>query len=199
MKMEEDEAAEMHHGADGEFLSWKPPEGFFELVRADWEANAVSPKGRLVMVLFRLASWFRRTNGFTHFIGVPYLVFYRITVEWVLGVEIPPLTRVGPGLAVHHGQGIVINNRSILGSHCVIRQGVTLGNRSSEDRFGCPVLHDRVTVAANAIILGRIEVGEDAVIGAGAVVLKDVPARAVVVGNPARVIRVKPGGDDSDK
>jgi putative colanic acid biosynthesis acetyltransferase WcaB len=168
------------------FSSWKPEHGLWFLIRADWIANKDSQKGRVVMVLFRIASWFRRTNKLTHMIGVPYLVFYRIAVEWILGIEIPPATRIGRGLAVHHGQGIVVNNRTIIGDYCCLRQGVTLGNRSSDDKYGCPTLGNHIIVGANGLVLGRIVIGDNAIIGAGAVVLKDVESGDTVVGNPAK-------------
>jgi len=77
-----------------------------DFVRADWEANKQNPKGRIVVVLFRMASWFRTGPAVWRVLGWPYLVGYRIVVEWVLGIELPPLTSVGPGLALHHGQGL---------------------------------------------------------------------------------------------
>ena len=174
--------------SEAAFFNWRPDMGLFGLIRADWVANKDSQKGRIVMVLFRLASWFRRKNRVTYIIGIPYLVMYRLAVEWVLGVEIPPLTRIGSGFAVHHGQGIVLNNRTEIGENCLIRQGVTLGNSSSEDVHGCPSIGDGVVIGANALVLGRLMVGDNAVVGAGAVVVKDVAPGTVVVGNPARVL-----------
>ncbi len=153
-------------------------------------ANSDSLKGRVIVLLFRLASRIRR-GTVLRWIGFPYLVFYRIMVEWILGVEIPPLTRVGKSFAVHHGQGIVVNNRAIIGDDCIIRQGVTLGNRVASDPYGCPVIGNRVSIGASALVLGRLSIGDDAVIGAGAVVTRDVPAGDVVVGNPARSIAEK--------
>ena len=155
--------------------------------RTDKEANT-SLKGRLLVKAFRLAHAVRTNNKVVQIIGLPYLVFYRLVIEWLMGVEIPPLTRIGRGLAVHHGQGLVINNKSIIGDNCTLRHGVTIGNKGAED--GCPVLEDWVDVGANAIILGPVHIGEGAVIGAGAVITKNVIAGAVMVGNPAQNIKL---------
>lgn len=153
--------------------------------RSDKEANT-SFKGRLVVKLFRLAHVVRMGNKFVQMIGLPYLVFYRLWVEWMMGIEIPPLTQIGSGLALHHGQGLVLNNKAVIGAGCTLRHGVTIGNRGSSE--ACPVLQDGVDVGANALILGGITIGEGAMIGAGAVVTKDVPAGGVMVGNPAKNI-----------
>ena len=146
-----------------------------------------SLKGKLVVKAFRIAYRLRTGNQLVRILGLPYLICYRVFIEWFMGVEIPPLTRVGAGLAVHHGQGLVINNKSVIGSGCTLRHGVTIGSKGDDD--ACPVLKDGVDVGANAIILGRVTIGEGAIIGAGAVVTKDVVAGAVMVGNPARNIK----------
>jgi len=170
------------------FIAWVPRVTFCQLIRADWIANQDSIKGRFLMLSFRVASHLRR-GLWLRWLGLPYLIIYRLCVEWVLGVEIPPLTRIEKGFAIHHGQGIVVNNRVIIGEHCLIRQGVTLGNRSEGDPYGCPVIGNRVSIGANALVLGRLTVGDGAVIGAGAVVTRDVPEGDIVVGNPAKSIK----------
>ncbi|NNC87904.1 MAG: serine acetyltransferase, partial [Akkermansiaceae bacterium] len=155
----------------------------------DVGANQGDLKGQLMVVSFRLAAWFRRNLAWTFPLGLPYLVVYRIVVEWILGVELPPATRVGRRLHIHHGQGLVVNNLTVLGDDCRLRHGVTIGNKSDATRDECPRLGARVDVGAHAVILGGITIGDDAVIGAGAVVLKDVPEGGVAVGNPATVIK----------
>ncbi len=94
--------------------------------------------------------------------------------------------RIGPGLSVVHGFATIVVARRI-GCDCMIAQQVTIGFKDPERPP--PIIGDRVSVQAGAIVLGEIEVGHDAVIGAGAVVLSDVPAYAVMVGVPARVLR----------
>jgi serine acetyltransferase len=114
-------------------------------------------------------------------------------VFWVFHMELHWGLDVGEGLRIYHGYCLVIHPQCKIGKHVTLRHCVTLGNK--EQSPGAPVLEDHVTVGAAASIIGPISVGRHAVVGAGAVVTKDVPAGAVVVGNPARRL-VK--GEDSD-
>lgn len=155
----------------------------------DWGANSGNPKGRLVMLLFRVAHLLRR-NSVVAVLFFWYFILYRIGVEWFLGIELPWKTRIGPGFRVDHGQALVVNDGTVFGSNCTVRNSTTIGNKRLKDgsysrapRFG-----DRVDIGANAIVIGPITVGDDVAIGAGAVVLKDIPANCVAVGNPARII-----------
>jgi serine O-acetyltransferase len=104
------------------------------------------------------------------------------------GVEVPFSAKIGRRVVFEHQGGIVIHGCSVIGDECVIRQGVTLGNRHMQAPFDAPVLGRRVNVGAGAKLLGGIEVGDDAKIGANSVVLIDVPGGATVVGIPARVV-----------
>lgn len=155
----------------------------------DWRANAGNPKGRLVLLLFRAAHLLRQ-NPVIAVLFFWYFVLYRVGVEWLLGIELPWKTRIGPGFRVDHGQALVVNDGTVFGADCTVRNSTTIGNKrlkeggySRAPRFG-----DRVDIGANAIIIGPITIGDDVAIGAGAVVLKDVPANCVAVGNPARII-----------
>lgn len=158
----------------------------------DWARNAGNPKGRIIMVLFRTAFALRQGPAPLMLLAVPYGIFYRVFVEWFLGVELPWKTRIGPGLRIEHGQTLVVNDQTIFGSHCMVRHSTTIGNKQlrSGAYSGSPVIGDHVDIGANAVILGEIRIGDHAVIGAGSVVLKDVPPSTVVAGNPARVLRV---------
>lgn len=155
----------------------------------DWGANKGNPKGRLVMLLFRTAHLLRQ-SPITLVLFFWYFLLYRVGVEWFLGIELPWKTRIGPGFRVDHGQALVVNDGTVFGAGCTVRNSTTIGNKRLKDgtysrspRFG-----DRVDIGANAIIIGPISIGDDVTIGAGAVVLKDVPANSVVVGNPGRII-----------
>ncbi len=92
-----------------------------------------------------------------------------------------------------HPIGIVINKDAKIGHNCVIAQNVTIGvgKYNTERNTNIPEIGDNVTICANAVVIGGIRVGNNAVIGAGAVVLKDVPENAVVAGNPAKIIKYK--------
>jgi putative colanic acid biosynthesis acetyltransferase WcaB len=159
----------------------------------DWKANAGNPKGRVVMVLFRLAHLARCGPFWIRPLAVLYGPAYRLGVEWLLGVELPWKTQVGAGLRIDHGMGLVVNDGTRIGAGCFLRHNTTIGNKQLQGGAysTCPVLGDRVDVGANVVIIGPVRVGDDALIGAGAVVVKDVPASAVVVGNPARIVRYR--------
>jgi len=110
------------------------------------------------------------------------------------GAEFLVGCRIGPGLVVRHPQGIVIGSGSIVGSDCTILHRVTVGERYGDGidpRHRYPTVGARVVIGAGAALLGGIDVGDDAVIGANAVVLQDVPAGALAVGVPARLATAK--------
>lgn len=104
------------------------------------------------------------------------------------GFDISPLTTIGPGLYIGHFGGVVISPHAILGANINIAQGVTIGAASRGHRTGAPTLEDRVWVGANAIIVGKVTIGREALIAPGAYVNFDVPPNAVVLGNPGQVV-----------
>ena len=158
----------------------------------DWDANWDNPKGRIIMVLFRLASALKHGSRLWLPLTVIYGTFYRVIVEWFLGVELPWKTRVGSGLRLDHGQGLVVNDQTVIGKNCHLRHATTIGNKLKPDGSysGSPVIGDSVDIGAHVVVLGELKIGDRAVIGAGSVVTKDVPAGATVVGVPARVLKV---------
>ena len=105
-------------------------------------------------------------------------------------VQLSNGVQVGPGLHLPHLGFIVFGTGTVIGSNCTICHGVTIGHASGRNKpgGGVPVLGNRIYIGPGAIILGDITIGNDALIGAGAVVVKSVPPRGVVVGNPARLI-----------
>ncbi len=106
------------------------------------------------------------------------------------GVEIHPGAKIGKGLFIDHGMGVVIGETAEIGDHCTLYQGVTLGGTGKEHGKRHPTLGDNVMVGAGAKILGPFRVGDNARVAAGAVVLDAVPDNATAVGVPARVVRV---------
>jgi serine O-acetyltransferase len=103
-------------------------------------------------------------------------------------VELPSGAKIGRRVMIEHQVGIVIHGWAAIGNDCIIRQGVTLGNRHMDAPSDAPVLGQRVNVGAGAKLLGRIQIGHDAGIGANSVVLCDVPLAGTAVGTPARVL-----------
>jgi putative colanic acid biosynthesis acetyltransferase WcaB len=165
---------------------------FVNYILQDWEINKdTSFKSRLVLLMFRLAQALKNLPKLLISIFIFYRFFYQIVVEWVLGIELPWDTQVGPNLKLQHGQGLVINHETIIGANCILRNSTTIGNKKLQDGSysAAPKVGNNVDIGANVVIIGSITVGNNAVIGAGSVVVKDVPEGAVVAGNPARVIR----------
>ncbi len=104
------------------------------------------------------------------------------------GVEIHPAATLGSGIFIDHANGVVIGETAQVGDDVTIYQGVTLGGTSLDQGKRHPTIGDRVTIGAGAKVLGQITVGDDSRIGANAVVVGSVPAHAVVVGIPGRII-----------
>jgi serine O-acetyltransferase len=121
--------------------------------------------------------------------GIPILPrLLANVVRFLTGVEIHPGAQIGKGVFIDHGSGVVIGETSEIGDGCTIYQGVTLGGTSLSRGKRHPTLGRNVTVGVNASVLGAIVLGDNAKVGGGSVVVKDVPANATVVGVPARIV-----------
>lgn len=107
--------------------------------------------------------------------------------RFVTGIEIHPGAKIGRRVFIDHGMGIVIGETAVVGDDCLLYKGVVLGGTSLERRERHPTLGAGVVVGTNACILGAIQVGDGARVGSGSVVIRDVPARATVVGIPGRI------------
>ena len=110
--------------------------------------------------------------------------------KFLTGIEIHPAAKIAPGVFIDHGMGVVIGETAEVEEGVVIYQGVTLGGTGKERGKRHPTIKKNVTVSSGAKVLGGFTVGEGARIGAGAVVLKEVPPYATVVGVPGRVVRI---------
>jgi serine O-acetyltransferase len=137
--------------------------------------------------------------------GVHALGFHRLahrlwnagwltTARWVshvarflTGIEIHPAARIGPGLFIDHGMGVVIGETAEIGENVTLLQGVTLGGTSLRREKRHPTLGNNVVVGAGAKIIGAFRIGDGSRIGAGSVVVREVPPNSVVVGVPGRV------------
>ena len=106
------------------------------------------------------------------------------------GIEIHPGARIGKGLFIDHGSGVIIGETTIIGDNVTLYQGVTLGGTGKEKGKRHPTLKDNVMVSAGAKILGSFTIGENSKIGAGSVVLEEVPPNCTVVGVPGRIVRM---------
>ena len=105
------------------------------------------------------------------------------------GIEIHPGAKIGKGLFIDHGSGVIIGQTAELGDNVTLYQGVTLGGTGKEQGKRHPTLKDNVMVSAGAKVLGSFTIGENSKIGAGSVVLKEVPPNCTVVGVPGRIVK----------
>lgn len=105
------------------------------------------------------------------------------------GIEIHPGAQIGSGFFIDHGHGVIIGETTIIGDNVTLYQGVTLGGTGKETGKRHPTIEDNVMISAGAKILGSFTIGENSKIGAGSVVLNEVPPNSTVVGVPGRVVK----------
>jgi serine O-acetyltransferase len=138
-------------------------------------------QGFQALLVYRVFRWFYE-RGIP---AQPVRFFCERFIEMTTGISIPAEASIGQGLLIHHFGGIIIHSAAIIGENCTIYHGVTLGDRGGYG--GAPRIGHRVLIGAGAKLIGEIEVGDDCVIGANAVVHTSVPANHLAVGVPAVV------------
>lgn len=175
---------------------------WFQNLRADVRAaKANDPAARNGLEVFLTYSgvhalmWYRVARVF-HKIKLK-LIARMISqfARFLTGIEIHPGAKIEGGVFIDHGAGVVIGETAEVHKGTVIYQGVTLGGTGKERGKRHPTIMENVTLSAGAKVLGGFTVGKGAKIGAGAVVLKEVPPYATVVGIPARIVRIRPPED----
>lgn len=160
------------------------------LIQEDWvthQRDWTLPGFRAVAV-HRFGVW--RMSVRPLLLRAPLSVLYRMLYRKVrnqYGIELPYTVNLGRRVIIEHQSGIVIHGFCSIGDDCIIRQGVTLGNRYRDRPNEAPQLGNRVNIGAGAKLLGGITIGDDVNIGANAVVLQDVPAGKTALGIPAKV------------
>lgn len=169
--------------------------GLLNLIREDYIAHGreFTRPGFRALAVARFGQW--RMGVKPKLLRAPLSVLYRMMYRRVrnhYGIELPYATELGRNVVIEHQHGIVIHGCAKIGDGCIIRQGVTIGNRTLDRPLDAPTLGKNVNVGAGAKVLGAITIGDDAVIGANAVVMQDVPPGALAVGVPA-VIKQKKG------
>jgi serine O-acetyltransferase len=166
--------------------------GLWAQIREDWVAHGrdwTKPGFRAVAV-HRFGVWRMKVDP--KLLRAPLSVLYRALYRRIrngYGIDLPYTVQLGRRVVIEHQSAIVIHGHSRLGDDCILRQGVTLGNRYLDRPLEAPILGDRVNVGAGAKILGGITLGDDVNIGANAVVLIDIPAGQTAVGIPARILK----------
>jgi serine O-acetyltransferase len=170
---------------------------WWALVREDYAAHGRdwTKPGFRAMAVYRFGVW--RMGVRPKLLRAPLSFVYRAMFRHVrnhYGIELPYSATVGRRVVIEHQSGIVIHGNAVIGDDSIVRQGVTIGNKTMDRPLDAPVLGKQVNVGAGAKILGAVRIGDGATIGANAVVLEDVPAGAVAVGIPARIVQRKSAG-----
>lgn len=158
--------------------------------KSDW-----TRPGFRALAYYRFGVW--RMSIEPKLIRAPFSILYRWLYRRarnLYGIELPYSAKIGRRLVIEHQHGIVVHGMASIGDDCIIRQGVTIGNKTTDKPSEAPVIGNRVNIGAGAIILGAINIGDGSSIGANSVVLKDVVAGDVVVGVPAKSITKNKAG-----
>ncbi len=168
----------------------------FDNMRADLKAvQKRDPAARSAFEVFLLYSGFHAVTNhrIAHFFYRHKLFFLaRLASQlnrFFTGIEIHPAAKVGPGLFIDHGMGVVIGETAEIGANCTIYQGATLGGTGKDVGKRHPTIGNNVMVGAGAKVLGPFTVGDNSKIAANAVVLDTIPPNSTAVGVPARVVR----------
>jgi len=144
-----------------------------------------------------------QTHRFTHALWKAgrkdFALYLQSRSSQVFQVDINPNCRIGKGIMLDHATGFVAGETAVIGDNCSILQGVTLGGTGKADEDRHPKIGDGVLIGAGAKVIGNIKVGECARIGAGSVVVRDVPPRVTVVGVPARIVGEAPPVSSMDQ
>jgi serine O-acetyltransferase len=162
----------------------------FDNLIEDWQTHNrdLARHGLWSMFWYRFGRW--RYSIRPRLLRVPLSFVYKVGkpfIESFTGIELPCEAIVGRRFRIDHCGGIVISGDAVFGDDCIVRNGVTVGLRSTGTP-GSPVIGNRCDIGAGAKILGSIRIGDDVAIGANAVVLTDVPSDSVAVGVPARIL-----------
>jgi serine O-acetyltransferase len=175
-------------------VATEPTPGLLAQIVEDWIAHGRewTRPGFRAVAAHRFGVW--RMSVRPKLLRAPLSILYR----WMYrkcrnryGIELPYTVKLGRRVIIEHQGAIVIHGDSEIGDDSIIRQGVTLGNKTLDRPRDAPKLGQRVNVGAGAKILGAVTIGDGATVGANAVVLKNVPAGAIAVGIPAMVVMGK--------
>lgn len=173
----------------------------FEVIK-ERDPAIKSPMEVLLYPSFRVMLSYRKAHK-------QYLKGHYVRARWIsqraarkTGIEIHPGATIGKGFFIDHGAGVIIGETAIVGDNVTLYQGVTLGGTGKETGKRHPTLGDNVMVSAGAKIIGSFTVGENSKIGAGSVVIEEVPPNCTVVGVPGRIVKrdnVKVPASDMDQ
>ena len=169
----------------------------FENIRDDFRAHNRNwgAQGFWVMIVYRFGRWRYgvRPPLVRKLFSLIYKLLFKL-IQIVTGIELPCEAKVGRNFVIDHFGGIIVSGYAQFGDNCRIRNGVVVGLRRIDEKYA-PIIGDNVDIGSGAKLLGPIHIGNNAIIGANAVVLSDVPADSIAVGVPALV---KPRSPQTD-
>lgn len=140
-------------------------------------------QGLHALIIYRIAHFFYNLHLY-------FLARYLSQIaRFLTGIEIHPGAKIGKGLFIDHGMGVVVGETAIIGDNVLLYQGVTLGGTGLEKGKRHPTIGNNVVIGGGAKVLGNITIGDNSYIGANAVVIKDVPPNSTVVGIPGRITK----------
>lgn len=122
------------------------------------------------------------------FVFILLMLFWKKLIEVLTGISIPSSAKIGSAFYVGHFGNIIINANAVIGDNCNIAQGVTIGISGIGERRGVPIVGNNVYIGANSVLAGKIEIGDNVLVGACTLVNKSVPENAVVLGVPAIIV-----------
>lgn len=166
--------------------------GFWQLIAEDFRTHERKPleQGFWALAVHRFGNW--RMSLPNKWLRAPFTILYKLLyrlVEWTCGISLPYTVKVGRRVHIWHHGGMILHAAEI-GNEVQIRQNTTFGVARTDHNFELPIISDGADIGVGACLLGNIRIGRHAVIGANAVVLRDVPDYGVAVGVPAKVIKV---------
>ena len=159
-------------------------------IKDDWVNHGKdwTKPGFRALAYHRFGNW--RVTVKPKFLRAPLSILYRFLYRRarnVYGIELPYTAQIGQGVIIEHQHGIVIHGNVVIGNNCIIRQGVTIGNRYMDKFSEAPSIGNNVNIGAGAKLLGNITIGDNSNIGANAVIINDFPANSLIVGIPGKI------------
>lgn len=176
---------------------------FSALIASDYRKYKKYGGNFISVVFFTQGFWaifqYRIANFVFRRIKLPVLrqfllllcLLWQKVIEMTTGISIPASVTIGESFYIGHFGGIILNSNAVIGNNCNISQGVTIGVSGVGERRGVPVIGNNVYIGANAVVVGKIIVNENAVIGACSLVTSDVPSKGVMSGVPAVCVSEK--------
>lgn len=163
-------------------------------IKEDWVNHGKdwTKPGFRAIVYHRFGNW--RMTVKPKILRAPLSILYRFLFRRarnIYGIELPYAAKIGRGVIIEHQHGIVIHGNAVIGDNCIIRQGVTIGNRYADRPTEAPVIGNNVNIGAGAKLLGKITIGNNVNIGANSVVISDFVDNSLIIGIPGRLKSTK--------